>query len=172
MSLQILITRQQIAERITILARKIQKELDNGDPVHVLILLNGGLMFASDLLRELPSHFLMDTVRISSYGRESTSSGTVKCSENWADVTGQTVLVVDDVLDTGLTLESVCRKLKEQGASRVCTVVAVDKKGQRKVNFEADFVGFTAGREFLVGYGMDYADKYRNLPYIALMNEE
>lgn len=172
MSLQILITQQQIAERITTLAQEIQKEMDTGAPVHVLILLNGGLIFASDLLRELPSHFFMDTIRISSYGGEFATSGTVKCCGNWPDLTGQTVLVVDDVLDTGLTLEAVCRKLKEEGATRICTVVAVDKKGQRKTDFEADFVGFTADREFLVGYGMDYADKYRNLPYIAQMNEE
>ena len=169
---QVLISRQEIEQRIRILAREIREKIDDGTPVAVLLLLNGALMFGSDLLRELPAHFIVDTLRVSSYGMETTSSGQVKWGDNWPDFTGKKVLVVDDVLDTGHTLQAVCNKLREKGALQVYTAVAVDKKGQRQVDCDADFVGFTAGHEFLVGYGMDYAEKYRNLPYIAVLTGE
>lgn len=172
MSLKTLITEEKISARIKSLAQEIRDKIDTGEPVTALVLLNGGMLFASDLLRSLPSHFHLDTLRVSSYGMETESSGQVKWENSWPDFTEKKVLVIDDVLDSGLTLNAVCQKIRELGARQVTTVVAVDKKGRRRIDYEADFVGFTVGQEFLVGYGMDYAEKYRNLPHIAILTED
>lgn len=172
MSLKILITEEKISARIKSLAQEIRDKIDTDEPVTALVLLNGGMLFASDLLRLLPSHFHLDTLRVSSYGTETETSGQVKWENSWPDLSGKRVLVIDDVLDSGLTLSAICQKIRELGARHVATVVAVDKKGRRRIDYEADFVGFTVGQEFLVGYGMDYAEKYRNLPHIAILTED
>lgn len=137
-------------------------------PVTVLVLLNGALWFAADLLRLLPPNFRLETVRVSSYGNARETSGRLAWQSPPPPVQGRRVLVVDDVLDSGITLQSVCAVLREQGALAVHTAVAVVKEGCRRVPFEADFAALHAdGSAFLVGYGMDAAGQYRNLPYIA-----
>lgn len=171
MTCKVLITREQIAHRLPVLAREIETTLPGSGPVHVLVLLNGGLWFAADLLRHLPDRYILETMRVSSYGDGKTSSGKISWLQEWPDVAGKTILVLDDVIDAGHTMAAVCGELTRRKAQRVYTVVAVNKKGRREVEMEPDFSAFEAGREFLVGYGLDHAGKYRNLPCIAVLDE-
>ncbi len=165
--LQVVYTREQIAAAVERIADEIRATLGESEPVSVLVLLKGALWFAADLLRHLPENYVLETVRVSSYGAGMVSSGKLLYKTPLPDCAARNVLLVDDVLDSGVTLQSVAETLREQGAARVLTAVAVDKRGCRKVPFEADFAALSAAPDFLVGYGMDYAEKYRNLPYIA-----
>ncbi len=139
--------------------------------VIALALLNGALFFAADLLRYLPSNYLLASIHASSYGMAQQSSGNVTLMSSLPQVEGKRVLILDDVLDTGLTLTELRRILYDRGAAEVKCAVAVDKKICRVHPIEADFVGFEAGPDFLIGYGMDDADRYRNLDAIAIIKE-
>lgn len=171
MSYSILINEGQIAGRLKELAGEIEAALPEGGDVIVLALLNGALWFASDLLRLLPDRYILKTLKISSYGSGKTSSGVVTVHEPLDGFSGKTVLVLDDVIDAGLTLHTICRDLLHNGAEKVFTAVAVNKRGCRQVDFEPDFSAFTAGHEFLIGYGMDHGEKFRNLPFIAVLDD-
>ncbi len=137
------------------------------EPVMVLALLNGATWFAADLLRLLPENYCLETLRVGSYGAGYESSGLLQWQGCLPDCCGRRVLVLDDVLDSGLTLHSVVAALRAAGAEEVATAVVVDKSGRRSVPFEADFLAFRMGEAYLVGYGMDAAGRFRNLPYIA-----
>lgn len=167
----VLFSQEQIAERVEVLAREIQTALPRGEDIIVLALLNGGLWFAADLLRLLPSEFVLKTLKISSYGSDRTSSGVVTLHEPLSGFSGKITLILDDVADTGLTLARITADIRAAGAKEVYTAVAVDKQGLRQVEFVPDFSAFTAGHEFLIGYGMDYDARYRNLPFIAVLEE-
>lgn len=164
------ISQESIATRVPMLAKKILNTLGNDETIIAFVLLNGGLWFASDLLRYLPSNYRLESFRVTSYGEGTSSSGAVHWEQNMPAFAGKKVLIIDDVLDTGLTMHTIKNKLLENGAADVYTVVAVNKQGQRLVNCEADFHAFTAGNDFLVGYGMDYAGQFRNLPYIGRLS--
>lgn len=159
---------RQIQEAVQKTARDIEAVFGGTEPVIALCLLNGAVWFTADLLRCLPPNFELQTVRISSYeGTDST--GKLKWHGALPECTGKRVLVIDDVLDTGLTMKGVCEQLLAKGAAQVVSVVAVSKIGRRMVNFEADFAAMKCEDLFLVGYGLDYNGKYRNLPFIGYM---
>lgn len=169
----ILYSAEQIKEAVCTVARQIRTHFGEEEPIIVLCLLNGAIWYAADLLRELPPNFLLHTVKVSSY--EGTSStGELKWHTPMPDCNGKRVLVLDDMLDTGLTMKSVCDALRQHGAAEVASTVAIDKQGRRTVDFTADFCALSCGNHYLVGYGMDYNGKYRNLPYIGRIsvNEE
>lgn len=166
-----LIPTAEIAAALPALAGRILDTLGTEEPVRALVVLNGGMWFASDLLRLLPEQFLTETVRVSSYGKGMTSSGKLAWRSPLPDCAGERVLVIDDVLDTGATLRRIVRALREKGARSVYTAVAVDKRERRRVPISADFALFTVDGGFLVGYGMDYGGLYRNLPYIGIAEE-
>lgn len=166
MKIHTLYTETQIQEAVKNTASKILARWGSEEPVIALCLLNGALWYTADLLRLLPSNFELQTIRISSYsGTEST--GKLNWHTPLPECTGKRVLVIDDVLDTGLTLQTLCDELRNNGASDVATTVAINKKGCRNVSFEADYCALDCENLFLVGYGLDFNGKYRNLPYIG-----
>lgn len=167
MDIRILHTREDIAAAVLRTAARIRQRFGDREPVTVLVLLKGALWFAADLLRELPENYLLETVRVSSYHGGLKSSGELVWRTPSPDVKHKRVLVVDDILDTGATLSSVVAHLRRCGAEEIACAVAVDKRGGRTIPFQADFAALTADTGFLVGYGMDYQDRYRNLPYIG-----
>ncbi len=161
------ISAAEIAAALHTMAGQLRARFGETEPVQVLALLNGAMWFAADLLRLLPPNFQLETVRVGSYGAGYESSGELRWESPLPACAGARVLVLDDVLDSGLTLQAVVAALRAQGAAEVATAVVVDKAGNRRVPFEADFAAFHLGEAYLVGYGMDAAGLYRNLPYIA-----
>lgn len=167
MNIRILYSRDEIATGVQRLAAHIRERLGEEEPVMVLALLHGALWFAADLLRELPVCYMLETARVSSYGSGTESSGELHWKSSLPDCKGKRVLVVDDILDTGLTLEAVSARLLQQGASAVYTVVLVNQHAGRNRRIDPDFAVFELQSGYLLGYGMDWDGRYRNLPYLA-----
>ena len=162
---------EEIRRGVERVAREVLAHFGTRDEVLVLAVLNGGLWFAADLLRMLPANFRLDTMRVSSYGAGRESCGSLKWLTPMPQVQGRRVLVVDDLADTGLTLREICRNLADAGAAEVLCAVAVDKAGRRSCDLAPDFAALHTGPGYLVGYGMDAAGKYRNLPYIGVLED-
>lgn len=167
MKKRILYSAAEIDRALDRMAGEVITRLGSEQPVMVLALLNGALWFAADLLRKLPRNYVLETARVSSYGDGFESSGQLSWKSPIPDVAGKRVLILDDVLDTGLTLSTVRELFLAQGATEVLSAVAVDKTPCRKLDYEADFVGLQAGDNYLLGYGLDAAEMDRNLPDIV-----
>ncbi len=165
------ISADEIAAALRTMAQQLLARFGEQERVQVLALLNGATWFAADLLRLLPANFCLESVRVSSYGAGFESSGVLRWETPLPECTNARVLVLDDVLDSGITLHAVVEALRSAGAAEVATAVVVDKQGCRRVPFEADYAAFCLGNAYLVGYGMDAAGLYRNLPYIAEVQE-
>jgi len=165
---RILITEQQIARRIHAMSRDIEREFRGRETV-VVSLLNGTVMFLGDLIRHLSLPLRLDFIGVSSYGAGTKSGELVFTKELRLDVRGRDVLLVDDILDTGKTLSRVIPKLRALNPRRIKVVVLLDKPERRVEKVEADYVGFTIPNVFVVGYGLDYAEKYRNLPFVGVL---
>lgn len=168
----VLFTERQIKRRVRGLAREIKQVY--GDREFTLVsLINGAVMFTADLMREIDNPVRLDCIRVSSYGNKTKSVGTPQIVASLTlDIANRDVLIIDDILDTGKTLSLVfalARKLKP-ASLRAC--VLLDKKARREVQFEADFVGFEIPDKFVVGYGLDFAERYRNLPCIGVLRKE
>lgn len=173
MKLHPLFSREQIAARVRELGELVAAKLpEDNTPMVAVILMKGAMWFAADLLRHLPPTLRVEPVRVSSYGNARTSSGQLTWHTPCPTCNGCRVLLVDDVLDTGLTLQAVQEELLRKGATQVLTAVAVDKQGARRTAVEADYAAFRIKSGFLVGYGMDCAEAYRNLPYIAELSAD
>lgn len=168
----VLFTEDQIKRRIRQLAREI-KQVYGDKEFTIVSLINGAVMFTADLMREIDNPVRLDCVRVSSYGSSTRSAGTPQIVASLTlDIANRDVLLIDDILDTGKTLALVsdlARKLKPSSL-RAC--VLLDKKARREVKFEADFVGFEIPNKFVVGYGLDFAERYRNLRCIGVLKEE
>lgn len=164
----VLISREQIAARIRRLTRDIQRDYAGRDLV-IVSLLNGTVMFLADLIRNLSLPLRLDFIGVSSYGGGTESRELVFTKELRIDVRGREVLLVDDILDTGKTLSAVLKKLRALKPRRIRTCVLLDKPDRRIEQVRADYVGFTIPNEFVVGYGLDYAERYRNLPFIGVL---
>ena len=164
----VLISREQIAARIQRLTRDIQRDYAGRDLV-IVSLLNGTVMFLADLIRNLSLPLRLDFIGVSSYGGGTESRELVFTKELRIDVRGREVLLVDDILDTGKTLSAVLKKLRALKPRRIRTCVLLDKPDRRIEQVRADYVGFTIPNEFVVGYGLDYAERYRNLPFIGVL---
>ncbi len=162
---------EEIAAALRDMAQRVLARFGEAEPVLVLALLNGATWFAADLLRLLPANYQLETLRVGSYGAGYESCGQLHWQGSLPPCVGARVLVLDDVLDSGLTLHSVVESLRTAGAAEVACAVVVAKGGCRRVPVEADFVAFQLGDAYLVGYGMDAAGLYRNLPYIAEVQE-
>lgn len=162
-----MISQARLARRVNALARQIQKDFAGRDLVIVAIL-DGTVIFLADLLRRLSLPLRLDFIGVSSYRAGTESGDLVFTKELRLDVRGRDVLLVDDILDTGKTLFAVVEKLRRLQPRQIKICVLLEKKDRRVANVAADYVGFTIPNYFVVGYGLDYAEKYRNLPFLAL----
>jgi hypoxanthine phosphoribosyltransferase len=167
----VLISQERIARRVRSLAAQIEKDFAGRDLV-IVALLNGTVVFLADLLRGLSLPLRLDFVGVSSYGSGTESAELVFTKELRLDVSGRDVLLLDDILDTGKTLFRVSAKLNRLGPRQIKTCVLLDKPSRRVEQVAADYVGFTIPNHFVVGYGLDYAEKYRNLPFVGVLRPE
>ncbi|MFH0953183.1 MAG: hypoxanthine phosphoribosyltransferase [Verrucomicrobiota bacterium] len=166
----VLFTADDIARRVDKLVQEMAAYC-RGENFAMIGILRGSFMFLADLVRDLYHHDVhprIDFMTLESYGSGTVSSGTVRITKDIGlDVRGATVLLVDDILDTGRTLAFACQHLRDQGAKTVKTCALLDKPARRAAPFRADYVGFPVEDHFVVGYGLDYDARYRELPYIA-----
>ncbi len=167
----VLISRVQLARRVRELALEIQRDTDAQELV-VVALLNGTVLFLADLIRNLSIPLRLDFIGISSYGDGTVSRDLVFTKELRLDVRRRHVLLVDDILDTGRTLSVVATKLKRLRPASLKTCVLLDKPGRRELPVTARYIGFRIPDKFVVGYGMDFAERYRNLPFVGVLRPE
>ncbi|MDB6054399.1 MAG: hypoxanthine phosphoribosyltransferase [Verrucomicrobiales bacterium] len=165
----ILITPEELATRVRELASTIQEDYTGKDLV-IVSLLNGTVMFLADLIRHLSIPLKLDFMGVSSYGTGTVSRELLFTKELRLDVKNRHVLLVDDILDTGKTLHGVLQKLKHLKPKEIKTCVLLDKKSRRVEAVEADYAGFEIPDLFVVGYGLDYAERYRNLPFVGVLD--
>ncbi|MGH7945711.1 MAG: hypoxanthine phosphoribosyltransferase [Opitutaceae bacterium] len=169
---EVLLTDQQIRQRIMTLAAELKAVYGDGE-FTLISLINGALMFTADLMREIDNPVRLDCIRVSSYGLRTKSIGSPQVIYSLTlDIAQRDVLIIDDILDTGKTLKLVRDLVSELKPASVRTCVLLDKKARREVNMEADFVGFEIPDKFVVGYGLDFAERYRNLPAIGVLKPE
>jgi len=168
-NLEILYTRQQIAERVAEMGAQITRDL-NGEKLVMVGVLKGAAPFLADLSRAVQADATFDFVATSSYGQGQRSSGAVKLIKDLDEpIEGKNVLMVEDILDTGLTLSYLRKLFMQQNPKSLRIAVLLDKPSRRIEKIEADYVGFSIPNLFVIGYGMDYAERYRNLPDICVM---
>ena len=169
---RILLTEQQIKTRLQALATEINSAYQ-GREITAIAIINGAVIFIADLIRHLNIPLRLDCIRVSSY-RDATSAQQAPeiIDRIRLDIEGADVLLLDDILDTGNTLAEVSKVLRSLRPASLKTCVLLDKKARRSTEFEADFVGFEIPDEFVVGYGLDFAERYRQLPCIGVLKSE
>ncbi|WP_424939964.1 hypoxanthine phosphoribosyltransferase [Aliiroseovarius sp. S253] len=163
-----LISAKQIAARVEELSKEIHDEFDGTDKLVVVGLLRGSFVFIADVVRELDLPVEVDFLEASSYGNSTESSREVRILKDLrGEIAGRDVLVVEDIVDTGFTLKHVINMLHAKGPRKLRTIALLDKPSRREVDVKADWTGFEIPDEFVVGYGIDYAQRNRNLPHIG-----
>src|SRR5262245_2640935 len=168
--MEILIPADRIQNRVDEMGREIAAAYKNHEPLTIIGVLTGSLVFLADLIRRLDLPLKIGLLQASSYRGESTIPGELRILPDLLpDLGGRHVLLLDDILDTGRTLSKVTESLKARGAKSVRVAVLLRKVGRQLVPFEPDFCGFEIPDRFVVGYGLDYNDEYRHLPYIAIL---
>lgn len=168
-----LITQEELQAKVLELAKRIDADYAEEEDVILITLLKGGAIFAVDLMRHLKVPVEIDFMSVSSYGASTKTSGVVKVVKDLdVDISGRNVLLVEDVIDSGLTLSYVREMLLDRKPKdlKICTIL--DKPSRRKTVVPVDYVGFEIPDEFVIGYGLDYAQKFRNLPYIGVLKRE
>jgi hypoxanthine phosphoribosyltransferase len=169
MQRELLISRDQIRERVREMAVQISGEYRGAELVLIGVL-NGVIFFFADLAREMGIPFVMDFVRAASYGSAMTSSGRVRLTKDVeVSIEGKSVILVEDIVDTGLTLSRILENIEGRGPLSVKTCVLIDKLERREAQVRIDYRGFQVAEGFLVGYGLDYDEQYRNLPDIHVL---
>ena len=169
---RVLITEEQIAQKVKELGQQISLDYE-GKEIALLCVLKGAVVFATDLMRAIDCPVSLNFMCLSSYGGGTESSGKVKITKDLDfPVTGKHVLIAEDVIDSGNTLKFLLGYLKDQGALSVEICSIFDKPSRRKVEIEVKYTGFEIPDEFVIGYGLDYAEKFRNLPYLGVLKRE
>lgn len=164
-----LISEEKVEERIRELGAQISKDYA-GESVHLVCILKGACFFMCDLAKRIKVPVSMDFMTVSSYGSGTQSSGIVRIRKDLDDpIDGLNVLIVEDIVDSGRTLNYLCEVFKERGCKTVRTCTLLDKPERRVVDLNVDYVGFRIPNEFVVGYGMDFDQKYRDLPFIGIV---
>ena len=169
---ELLITRDQIAVRVKEMGAEITRDFEGKD-LTVICILKGAVVFFVDLIREIDLPMTMDFMAISSYGSATKSSGVVQITRDLQrDISGRDIIIVEDILDSGNTLYFLTEYLKTKGAASVTIATLLDKPASREKPITADYAGFEVPDEFVVGYGLDYCQQYRNMPYIGVLKPE
>jgi hypoxanthine phosphoribosyltransferase len=164
---RVLITAGRIRRRILALAKEIRRDFPE-ERLHLVSVLKGGVFFLTDLARSIPGEISFDFIAVASYGQNTHSSGQVRLTRDLdSSIEGRTVVVVEDILDTGMTLQYLLALFRQRKPKHLRVAVLLDKPGRRIAPVRADYVGFTIPNAFVVGYGLDYAERYRNLPYVG-----
>ena len=167
--MDVLINEARIQERVGELGRQIEADYQ-GRPLTIVAVLTGSLILLADLVRQIRLPLRVALLQASSYKGATTTAGALVLNEAFApDVAGRHVLLLDDILDTGQTLATLVRHVSDRGARSVRTAVLLRKIGRQQVPFEPEYCGFTIPDAFVVGYGLDYNDDYRHLPYVAIL---
>jgi hypoxanthine phosphoribosyltransferase len=168
-SVRALIPRTKLQARIDEIARQIREDFKD-EPLHLVGVLKGAVFFLSDLARRIPGEVSFDFIAVSSYGKGTHTSGQVKMIKDLdASIEGRAVILVEDILDTGMTLQYLRRIFQQRKPKDLRIAALLDKPERRVAAVHADYVGFTIPNEFVVGYGLDYAERYRNLPYVGVL---
>jgi hypoxanthine phosphoribosyltransferase len=166
----ILLDPEQIRGRIRQLADEIEDDYPAGEEIHLVGVLKGGFMFMADLVRGMSARVTLDFIAVSSYQQSTRSSGEVRLLKDLdSGLEGRHVIIVEDIVDTGLTLTYLQDILRARSPKTLRTACLLSKPSRRQVDVKVDYVGFTIEDHFVVGYGLDYAEKYRNLPHIAVL---
>src|SRR6202158_3151923 len=165
---EILLSEAQIQKRVSELAVEIRRDFP--DDLHVIAVLKGAFIFLSDLIRHMPGHVSLDFMAVSSYAKGTTTSGEVRLLKDLdTALAGRNVLIVEDIVDTGLTLAYLQDVLRNRNPKSLRTACLLSKPSRRKTDVKVEYIGFTIEDRFVVGYGLDYDERYRNLPHIAVL---
>jgi hypoxanthine phosphoribosyltransferase len=168
-SVRVLITGGRIHRRIQALAAEIRRDFPV-EQLHLVSVLKGGVFFLTDLARSISGEVSFDFIAVSSYGQNTRSSGQVRLTRDLdSSIEGRTVIVVEDILDTGMTLQYLLRLFQQRKPKHLRVAVLLDKPERRIAAVRADYVGFSIPNKFVVGYGLDYSERYRNLRYVGVL---
>jgi hypoxanthine phosphoribosyltransferase len=171
--LEILLSQEQIQARVAEMGAQIERDYPEGEGIHLVGVLKGGFMFMADLVRAMSPRVTLDFIAVSSYAKSTKSSGEVRMLKDLdSGLEGRHVIIVEDIVDTGLTLTYLQDILRARAPKSLKTACLLSKPSRRKVNVTVEYVGFTIEDRFVVGYGLDYAEQYRNLRHIAVLNGE
>ena len=169
---KVLVTESEIKARIAELGQTLAKEYEGKNPIFIGVL-KGVVVFYADMVRAVPIECQFDFLAVSSYGAGTTSSGKLQMLKDVScNPEGRHIIILEDILDTGLTLKAVAEHLQAMHPASLKICALLDKPERREVDISADYVGFTIPNEFVVGYGLDYNEKYRNLPFIGVLKPE
>ena len=168
-----LLEAEAIQSRVRELAEEIERDYPAEEEIHLVCVLKGGFVFMSDLIRSMTTRVSLDFIAVSSYGAGTKSSGEVRFQKDLdTSLEGRHVIIIEDIVDTGLTLKYLQDVLQKRAPKSLKTACLLSKPSRRKVDVAVEYIGFTIEDRFVVGYGLDYGEKYRNLPYIAILDGE
>ena len=171
--MNVLLTAEAIQRRVAELAAEIERDYPEGDEIHLVCVLKGGFVFMADLIRAMAPRVTVDFIAVSSYAKSTKSSGEVRLLKDLdTGLEGRHVIIVEDIVDTGLTLTYLQDILRARAPKSLRTACLLSKPSRRQVDVAVEYIGFTIEDKFVVGYGLDYAEKYRNLSYIAVLDGE
>jgi len=166
-----MLSAKEIKQRVKEIGEDIERDFQN-EPIFIIVVLKGSFVFAADLIREMKGDIKVDFISVSSYNDQTETTGKVRLLKDLdANITDQNVVIVEDIIDSGLTLHFLRDHLMMHKPKQIKICTLLDKPERRKIDLPVDYVGFVIPDEFIVGYGIDFAEKYRNLPYIATVKE-
>jgi hypoxanthine phosphoribosyltransferase len=171
--MNVLLDAATIQNRVRELAGEIERDYPEGEEIHLVCVLKGGFMFMADLVRGMGPRVSLDFIAVSSYAKSTTTSGEVRMLKDLdSGLQGRHIVIVEDIVDTGLTLTYLQEILRARSPKTLRTACLLSKPSRRQVEVTVEYIGFTIEDRFVVGYGLDYAEQYRNLPYIAVLDGE
>lgn len=168
----VMLSAEEVQARIRALAQEISSAYPPDEDLHLVAILKGAFLFLGDLIRAMNRNVTIDFMAVSSYAKGTTSSGEVRMIKDLdSGLEGRNVIIVEDIVDTGLTLAYLQEILHARNPKTLRTACLLSKPSRRKIDVKVEYVGFTIEDRFVVGYGLDFAEKFRNLPYIGVLNE-